>query len=424
VQRLVPIAAAIGLLAALVPTAGGAAPECATTVTTATAAVDAVAKASGGDVVCLADGRYEPLALASDAAPPGVTVRAQHPGRAIVAGATLDGTHITLAQLRITGQVTIGLGSVGMTVDHNLLVGQGPSSQAYGVFVCPATPPDHCDDISITGNRFVGRFDEDVIRANVYRDGPDEDPYGLLIEGNEFTGNVEYGGHNDVLQTVWVGDHLVIRGNYLHDFGGQGLFVKDQATEIDGFVLEDNLIVRQGLPCDPDRLCPDWQLSPLQLFGPIANGSIRHNTVWPTTKGQRKPGGTVLLRERGWTNVTYADNVIDDGAREAATTLTGAGNTHCTVAAGVWRALPGSTKDCAPAFLDPAHGDYRRSDGRGVTWRVADRHFGPGGPPTTADGGSTRDDLAILLGAALVVALAIAVGVRRLLPRWKRVGQQ
>ena len=71
---------------------------------------------------------------------------------------------------------------------------------------------------------------------------------------------------------MWVGDHLVIRGNYIHDFGGQGILVKDQGSAIDGFVASNNLIVRQNLPCDPDFLCPTWQLAPFQVFGAISNG--------------------------------------------------------------------------------------------------------------------------------------------------------
>ena len=52
----------------------------------------------------------------------------------------------------------------------------------------------------------------------------------MLIEGNEITGVRENGNHSDCLQTVWVGDHLVFRKNYLHDNRCQGFFVKDQAS--------------------------------------------------------------------------------------------------------------------------------------------------------------------------------------------------
>ena len=85
------------------------------------------------------------------------------------------------------------------------------------------------------------------------------------------------------------------RKNYLHDFGGQGFFVKDQSTAIDGLTFEDNLLVRQNLPCDPVSLCPTWQLGAVQIFGPLKNVSIRHNTIWPGSGG-----GTQWLRGSGW----------------------------------------------------------------------------------------------------------------------------
>jgi hypothetical protein len=344
---------------------------CATTVDSADKAAKAVGDAKAGDAVCLADGAYGLIALSAKPGKPAVTLRAQNPGRATVAGVTMDGSHLTIAQLRLTGAAMVMPGSVGMTVDHNLLVG----GNHYGVVVCPAQPPLHCDDVSITNNRFVGRFNEDAIRANVYHDA-DGDGAGLLIERNEFTGNVEHGGHNDVLQTVWVGDHLVIRGNYVHDFGGQGLFVKDQASAIDGLVVEDNLIIAQDSPCDPASLCPTWQLSPFQFFGPIADGSIRHNTVWPTVRGRKKPGGFAALRAGGWSKTTVSDNVFDAVGLDAGTTVQGKNNTRCSSGGG-WAAPPGTSRDCSPAFRDPANGDYRLADGRGVDWKLSDRHFGP-----------------------------------------------
>jgi hypothetical protein len=417
VRRLLLI---IALLPALAPaTARAALPPCTMTVSSAAEAVSAVAEAAPGSQVCLTDGTYGALSLNAAHEPPGVTLTAEHPGKATVAGATLDGSYLTLARLRLTGQVTIGRNSIGMTVDHNLLVGQGPGSGNYGVLVCPANPPDHCDDVSITGNRFQGRFDEDAIRANVYHDGADADPYGLLVEGNEFTGNVEYGGHNDVFQSVWVGDHLYIRRNYLHDFGGQGILVKDQARAIDGLVIDDNLIVRQDLPCDPDSRCPTWQLSPLQVFGPIAHGSIRHNTIWPTERGQSKAGGPVLLRDAGWTDVTYSDNVVDAGARDAATVVTGTGNTGCSSMQGTWLALPGAATDCSPAFVDAANGDYRRPDGRGVTWKVSDQQYATGALSRASAASSkaqaghgSRRVISMLLLLAVLTALALRRRVR------------
>src|SRR4029453_19225363 len=38
----------------------------------------------------------------------------------------------------------------------------------------------------------------------------------------------------------------------------------------------------------------------------------------------------------------------------------------------------GVTTDCDPDFIDPANGNSRQANGRGVWWRLADQPFGPG----------------------------------------------
>jgi hypothetical protein len=365
----------VAVVFAVLP-AGAQAADCTTTVSSTAAAASAVSAAAPGATVCLADGTYGRLTLNASKAAPGVTVRAEHPGQATIAGAQLDGSYLTVAQFRVTGTFDARPASTGMTADHNLFVGGD-----YFAVMAAATTTTTVNDVAITNNRFVGRFNEDAIRLNRYHDGPDPDPYGILIEGNEFTGNVEYGGHNDVLQSVWVGDHLYFRRNYLHDFGGQGFFVKDQNSAIDGLVVEDNLIVRQSSPCDPVSLCPTWQLSPFQIFGPARNVSIRHNTVWPGDSG-----GTQWLRGSGWAGPTdFSDNVmanLNSDATGLTTGYTAAGNTRC---GGSGFPATGVATDCNPAFIDPAHGDYRQASGRGVTWKLSDQAFGPSAGSTTPD---------------------------------------
>ena len=67
---------------------------------------------------------------------------------------------------------------------------------------------------------------------NRYHDA-NGDGIGVLIEGNEITSVRENGNHSDCLQTVWVGDHIVFRKNYLHDNRCQGFFIKDQQSAVD-----------------------------------------------------------------------------------------------------------------------------------------------------------------------------------------------
>jgi hypothetical protein len=386
---------AVLTLLALVPVelpVGAGAATCTTTVTSVGGAASAAAGAAAGSTVCLADGSYGRLDLKASKAAPGVVVRAENPGGATIAGASMAGSNLTVAQFKIQGgTVSIEPSSTGMTVDHNLLVG---TRSSYGVFVCPGSSSARCSDVTISANRFQGAFSEDQIQANLYHDA-DGDGEGLLVEGNEFLGNVEWGDHDDVFQSVWGGDHLVFRKNYLHDFGGQGFFVKDQPATIDGMVVEDNLIVRQNLPCDPTSLCPTWQLSPFQVFGPLRDVRIRHNTVWPGSGG-----GTQWLRGSGWQGPTVvADNVFSNLNSDAGGLLnayTASNNTNC---GGSGFPIIGLISDCSPAFADAANGDYRLANGRGVDWRVADQHYGPGaGSPVQPPPDSTPPGTSITSG--------------------------
>ena len=342
--------------------------NCTTTVSSAGAVQSAINSAASGAVVCLADGSYGELSLSSSKP---VTVRAADPGAATVAGASLDGRGgITIARFRLTGEVDVQPGSAGVSVDHNFFDLNAYSG--FGVVACPSSTTT-CDDVSITNNRFAGESEEDAIRANRYHDTGDADAYGLLVEGNEFTGNVEKGDHNDVFQSVWVGDHLVFRKNYLHDFGGQGFFVKDQASAIDGLIAEDNLVVDQDSPCRPTSLCPGFQLSPFQVFGPLRNASIRHNTV-----GFGRGGGTAVLTG-SFSAAVFSDNVFDvlavTDSGGSGTDTSGSGNTRCT--GNGWAAPAGTATDCSPDFLNPAGDDYRLANGRGVDWVPAAQHYGP-----------------------------------------------
>jgi len=342
--------------------------SCDQTVDSTSEAASALAAAAAGSVVCLADGTYGSLSLSSSKPAPGVTLAAANPGAATIGSVSVSGSGYTIARFVIDGGVSISRNVDRTVVDHNRILG----GNHYGVFVCTAEPPDQCNDTAITGNVFAGAMDEDQIRANVFHDG-DGDGIGLLVEGNEFRGNQERGGHNDVFQSVWVGDHLVFRKNYLHDFGGQGFFVKDQGTAIDGFIANNNLIVDQDLPCEPASLCSGYQLSPWQVFGPIANGEMKHNTV-----GWGSGGGTAVLTGT-YINIEFSDNVFNrltvTNSGGSVPSMSGLNNTYCDSSG--WGVPPGSSVDCSPDFLNPAAGDYRLASGRGINWVPSAQHYGP-----------------------------------------------
>jgi len=337
---------------------------CTTTVSSGPAAQSAVSSASPGSVVCMADGTYGRIALNATKASPGVTLRAQNPGGATIAGASVTGSYLTVARFVSTGTIFVGQ-SEGITIEHNRIVGGG-----HGLDMWPGSTA-WVSDLTVRGNVFRGPFGEDGIRANRYHDGPDADPYGLLVEGNEFTNIRENGNHSDCLQSVWAGDSIFFVRNYLHHNRCQGFFVKDQATTVQPVVAEDNLMVTNGEPCGPP-LTSCGQPSIFQLFGPMSNLVIRRNTIW-TPEG----GSPTTLRSSGWGRVDMDDNVIYRLWSDTAVPFASYGSANNLVCRreGTWPAT-GTASSCNPGFPNAAAGDYRIS-GRGVTWAVADQHYGP-----------------------------------------------
>jgi len=347
---------------------GGSRPfsRCSTVKTALPALRSAVATAAPGTAICLADGSYGELGLSAQIPSPGVVVRAEHPGKATIAGAGLAGSHLSLRRFDIAGEVEVEPGSVGIAIAHNRIAGG-----YFGIDAGPTTTTP-VSDVAIVGNRFVGPFGEDAIRLNRYHDR-DGDGVGALVAGNEFTNVRENGNHSDCLQTVWVGDHLVFKGNYLHDNRCQGFFVKDQAAPVVKIVIEDNLFLRNNAPCDPPQeSC--GQPGDFQLFGPYAGLSMRRNTIWGN-------GAIAAFQNGAGPRSTIAGNVIFKfWTSTDLSSLTYRDNTRCQRQAspgGAWPAArPGEVVDCDPAFAAPGRDDYRLGNGRGVTWAPAKRHFG------------------------------------------------
>jgi Right handed beta helix region len=330
------------------------------------AARAAVRAMAPGGVVCLRDGDYGRLTLSAKKTKPGVTLRAENPGGASIEGVAVGGKNITVAEFKIVSDAEVDPGSTGITIAHNRISG--------GYFGVDAGPTDTItvNDVSIIGNKFVGPFGEDAIRLNRYHDA-NGDGIGALIEGNEITGVRENGNHSDCLQTVWVGDHLVFRKNYLHDNRCQGFFVKDQASPVHGIRVEDNLILRDSEPCAP-RAQGCGQPSIVQIFGPYTGLKFIRNTVWDgldqVSFQEGNSPDSVIARNvisRIWTSTTIEGSYRD--------------NTRCwreATAGGSWpKATPGEKIDCHPHFKDPAADDYRIGGGRGVTWAPAEMRFGP-----------------------------------------------
>jgi parallel beta helix pectate lyase-like protein len=349
--------------------------ECTSTVTSTSAAQSAVSSATTGSVICLANGKYGKVTLSASKAAPGVTLKAENPGQATIESASLSGSHLTLARFVIPNGVVIQPGANSMTVEHNRITGGGE-----GIDACP-TEKTYCSEERIIGNQLIGPFGEDAIHANRY--------HGLLIEGNEITGVRENGSHSDCLQTVWRGDHLSFRKNYLHDNRCQGFFVKDQTMStpeipggpVEGITVEDNLFLRNREPCGAP-LGPSECGQPMyfQLVGPYNGFVMKRNTIWgdgvdsiAAFRGEGSGGiGSDTLVEN---NVIY--RIWTDWNMTPATLRN---NTDCmreTSGAGAWSTPTGETKACSLSFANPAADDYRLGGERGVDWAPAEQHFGP-----------------------------------------------
>jgi hypothetical protein len=327
-----------------------------------------VAKAAPGTVICVSNGSYGELKLKGDSSGLGVTVRAEHPGEVSIAGADLSGSDLALADFDVHGQVTVEPGARKISVLHNRISG--------GYFGVEAGPTDttYISDTRIVGNKFVGPFGEDAIRLNRYHDSGDRDPYGVLIEGNEITGVRENGNHSDCMQSVWGGDGLYFRRNYLHDNRCQGFFINDQPGPIRNVVLANNLMLRNAAPCDP----PDSGCGPpsiVQTFGPIRGLRIANNTIW--TKDNDSP---LALREGPYGQIAIKNNVIYrlwSDWRGPWAPFSEQKNVFCRWEGTLPRPGKSSRRNCSPHFADPGQDDYRVAGGAGVTWSPGDEHYGP-----------------------------------------------
>ena len=353
------------------PTSG-----CTTTVSSTSALTSALSSATPGSVLCLADGSYAKLTLSASKAAPGVTVRAANPAGATIAGASLAGSNLTLARFVITNGVQVMGGASGMTIDHNRITGGGQG-------IDMPTSSTMVNDTKIIGNKLIGPFGEDAIHLNRYHDA-NGDGIGVLIEGNEITNVRENGNHSDCLQTVWVGDHIVFRKNYLHDNRCQGFFIKDQdslgnpAGPVEGITVENNLFVRNQEPCGPP-LTSCGQPNYFQVFGPYSGFRMTRNTIWGDSgnsvaalRGGTSPdtviSGNVIYKL--WTDTNMTATAVTD-------------NTVCILEAGSGGSWPssraGETRSCSLSFQGTATDDYRLVGGgdRGVDWVPAQQQYGP-----------------------------------------------
>jgi len=341
---------------------------CDQTVSSVSAAQSALGSAPLDSVVCLADGSYGSLGLSVKRAAPGVTLRAQNPGRATLGGVSISGSGVAVERF-VTGSLNVSASADRVAFRHNSLSG--------GVYVI-GNSTSYAKNVEISGNVLRpggGSGEKDTLMLQRFE--------GLRIENNEIWVADEDGGHNDGLQTVWGGRGLIFRGNWVRGgAGSQGFFIKD--GEVSNVTFEDNLIAGR-----PSKL--PYAGAPLQFFDTVPNSGhpfytgygivIRHNTIWsnPNISYVRECQNREILVEfnvmDGWSapdgnscilgELTQDYNVVTSGSiGKRGTHDTSAAPTFVASSSQDWRLAPGSA------------GDF--SAGRaGITWRPADRSFGP-----------------------------------------------
>jgi len=331
------------------------------------AAQSALSSVATGSVVCLADGSYGSLSLSMKRPEPGVTLRAQNPGGASLGGVSAGGAGVTVERFD-SGSFSVNAGAERISFVHNT---------APGITVVGSSGA-YVKDVEVIGNLFEGRTgsgEKDTFMLQRFE--------GLRIEDNQIWIADEDGNHNDGLQTVWGGRGLIFRGNWMRGgAGSQGFFIKD--GEVSNVSFEDNLIAAR-----PSKL--PYAGAPLQFYDTVPNAShpfytgygivIRHNTIWsnPNTSYVRECQNQAIFVELnvmdGWNapdnascvlsqltqdyNVITGGSIGKRGAHDVSTTPTFVASSSQD-----WQLTPSSA------------GNF--SVGRaGVTWRPADRSYGP-----------------------------------------------
>jgi hypothetical protein len=342
--------------------------DCDQTVNSISAAQSAMGSAAVGSVVCLADGSYGSLSLSMKRPAPGVTLRAQNPGRATLGGVNVSGGGVSVERF-VTGSVNVTSSANGVAFRRDSISG--------GVYVIGSTS-SYAKNVEFSGNLIkpgTGSGEKDTFMVQRFE--------ALRIENNQMWVADEDGGHNDGLQTVWGGRGLIFKGNWIRGgAGSQGFFIKD--GEVTNVTFEDNLVA--GRPSKAP-----YAGSPLQVFDVVPNSAdpfytgygmyIRHNTIWSNPN-------IVYARECQNKKIFVELNVMDgfsapDGTSCVLSELT---QDYNVITGGTIGKRGAHDTSSQPTFADSANQDWQLTSGSagnfstgraGVTWRPADRTYGP-----------------------------------------------
>lgn len=280
---------------------------CTTTVNTENDITNAIVAASSGDTVCVANGSYGAVLVGGNHAnwvylrpANGASVTlaslqyswSSHyidvQGMTVTGLVTFDGeswlgqksSHVRLHHMDLGYAVQIFGGQDTATVDHNTLSNSpGDAIEVNGTSTAAVTN-------TRIANNLIDSPAADGILATYFD--------GLEIEQNEITGIDEQGAHSDAFQSYLGGSGLLFAQNYIHDFCGQGFFIKD--GHVDGVQLYNNLIVRDA---KTGGTCP----SPINVQD-AEDLDIRRNTVWHNEQG-------AIVQGPNTTNVDVVNNQFE-----------------------------------------------------------------------------------------------------------------
>lgn len=198
---------------------------CIQTVSSVSAAQSAVAAASGGNVICLADGTYGGMSLSNSTAGSRVTLQAEHALAAHVNGTITLGRRVAIDGLDVTSSgncVTVPTGA--SVIDYGVLNSDLHACGGDGInWVKPALDNSNATsggevrgnkihDLTSTGfnNAMKVRTNNLVVADNEMYHGPNDAAY-MWGDGLRFVHNYihdysnPYGHHNDAFQT-WGSD--------------------------------------------------------------------------------------------------------------------------------------------------------------------------------------------------------------------------
>ena len=363
--------------------------NCSQVVGSVAALQSAAQSAAAGTTVCIAAGSY-PSVRFSAARSAAVTIAAK-PG-ATVTFADLDfgstASHLRIQGVHVDGQVKLEAegahhitfvwswvrgfsaewGTHDLLFEHNDIRTSGGGN---GVELISTAPVHGAPGGSGTQN--LAPVERVTIRANKLHDIATDAIFmgnyrDVLVEDNEISGLQEAGQHTDALQSVYGGKRLTFRGNYVHDNRAQGFFVKDgRAYDL---VVHDNLFVHTR---------DLWQISFYDLLPETSPYGIQivGNTVWDSNLPFILDG----TENRG---IYVHNNVFQEMlAEQPSAVRPHVDQDYNLIGGGFNWGRQGPHDVAGPAsFVDPASDDYRLRAGAisfaaGVSWRPADKHFGP-----------------------------------------------